>query len=172
MKKMFLLGTVVAVMLTACGKDDDNNTNNTTNATDRNFTMQASMGNRAEIAAGQLAVTKGANAMVRNFGQMMVTEHTQAQNDLRTRATNTGTSFMDTLSAEHAAMMQRLNGLSGRTFDTAYMNMQVMDHQRTINLYQTQISSGQHQSLKGYASQYLPGVQRHLVTADSIRTRL
>jgi putative membrane protein len=56
------------------------------------------------------------------------------------------------------------------SFDTAYINSQVKDHQAAVNLFQSEISAGATQSVKDYASKYLPHIQMHLNMADSIRT--
>ncbi len=170
MKKLFLFGSLaLAGFLTACDKDDDGED---VNATDRQFVMSAAMANRAEINAGQLAATRGTNAAVRSYGQMMVTEHTQAQNDLRSLASDEGIAMSDTIDAAHQALMTRLMSLSGYQFDTAYIKSQVMDHQNSILLFQTEISSGDNDRAQNYANTYLPKIQQHYRTADSIRLRL
>src|SRR5207253_1894160 len=117
------------LVVTACDKDDDDDD---VNDTDRNFITMGSISNNAEIGAGQLAASKGNTAMVRAFGQHMVNEHTLAQTDLRNRATTLGISAPDTIDAMHRALMVRLNSLSGYSFDTAYMNSQVNDHNNTL----------------------------------------
>lgn len=169
MKKVFLAGTLALAILTSCDKDDNDND---VNSTDQMFVNQVAIGNKAEIMAGQLAATKGSSAGVRAFGQMMVTEHGQAQTDLQNVATNIGITLPDTVDAEHQALMVRLSSLSGYSFDTAYINSQVKDHQKTISIFQMEISSGNNTSVRNYANQYLPHIQMHLQKADSLRTAL
>jgi putative membrane protein len=171
MKKMILMGSMIAALLTACSDDDDEDMN-TLNSVDRTFLAQAARSNRAEIGAGQLAVTKGNNASVRAFGQQMVTEHTTAQTDLLSRATTVGYPVSDTLDAAHQALMQQLMTLSGRAFDSVYMRSQVNDHQQTMALFNSEITGGQHQQVKGYANQYLPAIQMHHHKADSLYNAL
>lgn len=169
MKKLFLFGTLaLAGFLTACDKDEDEDVN----ATDQQFVMSAGMANRAEINAGQLAATRGSNAAVRTYGQMMVTEHTQAQNDLRSVSNDEGITMSDTVDATHQALMARLMTLNGYQFDTAYMNSQIRDHQNTIQLFQSVMNSGENDRVRTYANTYLPKIQMHYATADSIRQRL
>src|SRR5437763_16690025 len=81
------------IQKTACYKKDNKNTNN---SMDQTFVTQVAIGNNAEIQAGQLAATKGNSASVRSFGQMMVSEHGQAQADLK----NTGSSAGITVRSE------------------------------------------------------------------------
>lgn len=171
MKKIFLFGSIAAMgLLSACKKD--NNDNNKVSNQDQTFMMQASMSNSAEIAVGALAAQKGQSAGVKQFGQMMVTEHTQAQNDLKTLGTTVNWTVKDTIDAAHMQKMAYLNSLSGFSFDTAYLNSQVMDHQATLNAFNTEISSGNNSNIKAYANKYQPHIQMHLNMADSIRLKM
>lgn len=170
MKKWTIAGSVcLMASLVACDKDDD--TNNV-NDTDRNYVVMASISNNAEIMAGQLAAGKASNAAVKMFGQHMVDEHGPAQQDLRNRASAVGLSVADTVDAEHKALMARLSSLSGYSFDTAYINSQLKDHAKTVDLFNTEINGGNNQQLRSYAQQYLPHIQMHYAKADSIRKGL
>jgi putative membrane protein len=173
MKKFFIWGGLAMMgFLTACDKNDDKNNNTTVNSTDQMFMTNVAMGNSAEIMAGQLAASKSTNTSVKNFGQLMVTEHTQAKTDLQTVANGIGMTLSDSVDAEHRALMTRLNSLSGRSFDTAYMNSQVMDHQKTLTIFQTENSSGNNQSVRNYSNTYTPHIQMHLRMADSLSRTL
>lgn len=168
MKKLFLIGGLAVAILSACNKNNDDDLN----STDQTFMAQVAMGNRAEIMAGQLAATKGNSAAVKAFGQMMVTEHTMAQTDLQNLASSLNVSLPGGVPPEDSLLMIRLNSLSGRSFDTAYINSQVMDHQKTLNIFQMELNNGNHQSVRNYASQYLPHIQMHYQKADSISRTL
>jgi putative membrane protein len=169
MKKMFLASAFAAFVLMACDKENDNNE---LNSTDDMFLTQVNIGNRAEIMAGQLAVTKGNSAEVRAYGQMMVNEHNLAQTDLRNVAASAGRNLRDTIDPEHQALMARLNTLSGRSFDTAYINSQVRDHQKTLNIFQMELTDGKHRAVRDYANRYMPNIQMHYLKADSLARRL
>lgn len=171
MKKIFLMGSLAIFVLVACKKDDDNNKQNV-NSTDQTFLTQVAVGNKAEIMAGQLAATKGTNAGVKAFGQLMVNEHGLAQNDLQNVYSSIGQTMPDSVDAEHQALMTRLNSLSGVSFDTAYINSQVRDHQKTVSIFQTEISNGNNDSVQNYANKYLPHIQMHLRMADSLSRAL
>jgi|GEM_PF-376084 putative membrane protein len=160
----------LSLSLLSCSKDDDNN--NDLNAQDRTFMMQASMGNSAEVAAGALASTKGDSVGIRSFGQMMVTDHSTAQTDLKTLGTNVNVGVKDSVDAAHITLGQTLQGLSGRAFDSTYIVNQINDHQTTISAFQTEISSGGRTEVINYANKYLPKIQMHLQMADSIATAM
>jgi putative membrane protein len=154
----------------ACDDDDDGDKN--LNQTDRNFVMNAGMGNQAEIELGQLASTKGEEEGVRAYGTMMVTDHQPTLEELENIVDDFNVDVPRTLDAEHQQKKQMLMTLSGYTFDTAYIHSQVKDHQKMIALFESQIANGMEQRLKDYASKHLPHLQEHLETADSISTAL
>lgn len=169
MKKLFLVSGLALALLSSCDKDDDDND---LNSTDQTFMTQVAMANKAEIMAGQLAATKGSSAGVKAFGSLMVTEHGQAQTDLQSLAGSLSMNLPDSVDAEHQALMVRLNSLSGYSFDTAYINSQVKDHQKVVNIFQMELNDGDNESVRAYASQYLPHIQMHLQKADSLSTAL
>jgi putative membrane protein len=160
----------MSFMMAGCNDDDDDdNVNGSLNATDREFMARVTEANKAEIEAGSTASTKGLTDSVRQYGQLMVTEHTMAENSLDSLANVLGVTLADTLSAEHQALKQMLNNTTGYAFDTLYIGSQLRDHQKVIGFFNNEISNGSHPSVKGYANRYLPHIQMHYQRADSIR---
>lgn len=105
----------------------------------------------------------------------MVNDHTTAQTQLLQTINDInmeGASTNDSLGAAHVALRQRLMGLSGRGFDSVYMNSQVMMHQLSIAQFQAEANGGASASLRNYASSKLPSLQMHLNMADSIVRRV
>ena len=170
MKSILSSLLVASVLFTACNKDDQDNNN--LNETDRNFMMQSAFGNNAEISAGQLAATKGMNLAVRNYGQMMVNDHTTAKAELATLANETGTALPIGLDSAHQVLAQQLASLSGYSFDSLYIASQIMDHQTMQNLMQNEINNGNDGRVMNYAEKYLPKINHHLHMADSIKAGL
>ncbi|TCJ19005.1 DUF4142 domain-containing protein [Flaviaesturariibacter flavus] len=176
MKKMKLLfaAASLALVFSACDKDNDNTNDvgvESSNPNDVNFALQASNSNTMEIILGRLAASMATNTGVRTFGQMMVTEHTPAQAQLQTAANNAHLAVSLDSSAAISARTSLMQ-LSGRAFDSAYITMQVQGHTQTLQLLQTEVAGGASPSLKGYASAQIPVVTEHLRIADSLRRNL
>lgn len=170
MKLLKMMGMVCiasTAFLTACDKDDDNDSDNLTQM-DRDFMMKASHGNHAEMDAGGIASNRGDNAGVRTFGSMMVADHSDAQDDLEDLADDWDINIPNEPDLAHKAEAQLLQTLSGVAFDRTYMNAQVRDHQTTIDLYNSELSSTQSQRIKDYINKWLPGVMHHKHMADSL----
>jgi putative membrane protein len=172
LKSMVLLGTLAATLLFAACNKDENDAESTVNAQDTTFVNQTSKSNRAEIALGTMALTKGSDTNVRKFAQMMIDEHTTAQKDLTDLADDIDLSvnFQDSLAPDQIAMRNTLLGLSGSSFDRSYMAGQILSHQNTLNIYNSEISGGLNQKVKQFATDKQPSIQSHLAMADSIYT--
>ena len=173
LKKGMMSCAIVALLVAGagCDKDDDNNNNNNNNAVnakDREFTSMAAMSNRAEIDAATLALSNGQDSSIKAFAQMMITDHTNAMDQLDSLATSLTLSAPDSLDAAHVALKQQLSTLNGRAFDSLYIHSQVMDHQQAISLFTSERDSGSNMSLKNYAISLLPHLQQHLQMADSL----
>lgn len=159
-----------AITFSACDDDDDDIADQY-NAADQNFVMMASMSNAAEIDAGQAASTRGRDTAIVNYGQTMVTEHTDSRSRLQDIADDLDLPAPDSLDSAHRVLKTRLAALTGRAFDSVYIHSQVTDHQAAINLYTTESQNGMNNRLKQYAAEALPALQRHLTRAQAIAAR-
>jgi putative membrane protein len=138
------------------------------NPIDREFLEQAVQSNLTEIELGNLAIQRATNQDVKNYAQMMVTEHTAAHTDLKNRAMAQKWTIRDVLNDENQTKRTNLNNLTAADFDRAYMRSQVADHQVTAGKFATQIDQGTNAELKAYATQYKPGIDQHLIEAQAI----
>jgi putative membrane protein len=162
--EFLILVAVICFASVSCTKYHGDKINNV----DKNFLVQASISNTAEIQAGALAATKANSAGVKLFAQMMMQDHTKAQADLKITGANVGIAVRDTMDAPHGSLIQQLTALSGRAFDSVYIKSQVNDHQNASNQFQLEMDKGYHSFVRSYAGSYLPTIKSHLTMADSI----
>lgn len=142
------------------------------NQADRSFVRAATIGGMAEVELGKLAEQKGHSDAVKSFGQRMVQDHTKANNRLAALAKAADIPQPDALDDEHRAMRDQLTNFSGERFDQAYMRGQMTDHQKTAQLLEYEIGSGQDTALKSFASETLPIILDHLHMAQDILARM
>jgi putative membrane protein len=135
------------------------------NTQDKLFVRQAAIGNQAEVELGELARKKGASQSVRDFAQHMIDDHGKSGALVRKLGRGANPNIPKELDPEHQAVRAKLEKASGKDFDIAYLGSMIQDHQRTANLLQWEISSGQNESLKKYAADTLPDVMEHLEMA-------
>jgi putative membrane protein len=135
--------------------------NSSVSTQDKNFVNAATQSGLIEVQEGQLASQKGDKA-VQAFGQRMVTDHTTANDQLKSAAQGLGLTPPASPSAAQQAQYAKLQDLSGTAFDKAYLKDQRMAHEKAIKLFKKEASSGKSSVLKSFASQTLPTLHDHL----------
>jgi putative membrane protein len=130
-------------------------------AQDRNFARTAAAAGLSEVQEGQLAATKG-DAKVKDIGNQMVIDHTKVNSQLTSLASSKGLTLPTQLTNDQAAELSHLQGLSGASFDTAYLKDQRLAHEKAIKLFETEASSGTDADLKSFAAATLPILKTHL----------
>ncbi|MBZ9897330.1 MULTISPECIES: DUF4142 domain-containing protein [unclassified Mesorhizobium] len=142
-----------------------------TNYQDRLFAQLTAAGGLAEVRFGELA-GKSENAAVKDFARRMVDDHQRANDRLKSLAEAAKMPLPPGLDAEHEEMRTRLEKLTGVEFDLAYISGQIVEHQKTVQLLEWEIGSGQDPDVQHFASDILPAVLEHLRMARDIRSKL
>jgi putative membrane protein len=128
---------------------------------DRTFVMNAAIGGMAEVEMGKLAAEKATDPRVKQFGQKMVDDHSKANDDLKTVATQQKIDVPVSLDSKHQATIDRLSKLSGTAFDRAYVKEMVKDHDEDVKEFHKQSQNGQDSAVRDFASKTLPTLQEH-----------
>jgi len=135
---------------------------NSLSSRDRTFVMQAGQLSMMEVELGRLAVQRGSSAGVKKYGQEMVEDHTRANQELMQLAMQKKVELPTEMSTQNTALIDRLSGLSGKSFDAAYKQAMIDSHNQAIALFKAQSQQGQDPQLKAWATQKLPKLQAHL----------
>jgi putative membrane protein len=143
-----------------------------TNNTDRLFARLIAVGGAAEVELAELAQQKATDGDVKDFAQMMIRDHSTANDQFAELARSANIPLPEELHPDHQAVLDRLRGLSGRDFDLAYILAQIEDHQKTVQLLQWEIGSGQDAPLQQFAAETLPTVFGHLREAQFVASKL
>ncbi len=133
---------------------------------DHNFAIKAAQGGMAEVKLGQLAQQNGENPAVKAFGQRMVTDHTKANDDLKSVAARKGMMLPSDLDAHDQATYDRLSKLNGAAFDKAYMRDMVADHRTDVAEFRHESEQGTDPEIKAFAARTLPVLEEHLKLAE------
>jgi putative membrane protein len=131
------------------------------NIQDRLFARLLAAGGQAEVQAGRLAARRG-SAGVKSFGDRMVHDHTQAGEQLAALARQSGIPLPSGPDPDQQAMLRELESAPAERFDAVYLRGQLIDHQKTVQLLEWEIDSGQDANLQRFASETLPTVLDHL----------
>jgi putative membrane protein len=135
---------------------------------DASFYKKAAEGGIAEVEAGNLAQSKGNSQKVKDFGAMMVKDHSAANEKLKTLATTKDVTLPTSSSVGQMATKAKLEVLTGDTFDKSYIKGQVQAHQDTVGLFRKEIASGQDPDAQAFAKATLPTVRSHLKAINAI----
>jgi putative membrane protein len=135
---------------------------------DASFMKSAAEGGMSEVELGQLAQQKASNPAVKDFGAMMVKDHTAANDKLKALAASEQVTLPDSPSLMQKASKAKLNMLSGDSFDKSYVKGMIDDHKDDIKEFQNEISEGKDPKVRAFASATLPTLQMHLQKIQSI----
>ena len=138
---------------------------------DKSFAVKAAQGGMSEVQEGQLAAQRASSPQVKQFGQRMVQDHGQGNQDLQQIAQQGNLELPTQPSASQHASAAKLSGLSGPAFDKAYIQHEVQDHRTDIVEFRREAQSGKDPALKAYAQKQLPILQQHLQMAESLNTQ-
>jgi putative membrane protein len=138
------------------------------NSPDESFYKDAAQGGLAEVQEGQLAQEMGQSQAVKNFGRLMVQDHTAADEKLKSIASKRGIELPTSPSMTQMATKTRLEALSGDTFDKSYIKGMIKDHEQDIAMFEEEANSGQDPQAKAFAAATLPTLREHLKKIQAI----
>ena len=129
---------------------------------DKDFLKEASQGGMFEIQAGKLAAQKGNGEDVKQFGQMMVDDHTKMNEQMMPVLVEAGVKPPTSLPGKEKKELAKLQGLNGDAFDKEYVTAMVKDHEEDKKAFQTEATGGQLPTEKSAAMQGVGTINGHL----------
>lgn len=185
MKIQLAFVSVAALALAACGSDDtadetvaeatatdtalptDAATPDTTSPQGFVDTMAAS--DMFEIEAGRLAQEMGESQAIKDFGAMMVRDHTASSDKLKAAVAEAGNGLTvnPTMTRVQQGLLEQLR-TGGENFDAMYAQQQADAHETALGVLQTQAQSGTVAQLKAFAAETAAVVEGHLEQARGL----
>jgi putative membrane protein len=135
---------------------------------DQTFLTKAIEGNLAEIELGKLAQEKAQSQELKDFGAMLVKDHTDANTKAMDLAKQINITAPTQPSKKHLQEHDRLSKLSGARFDREFAQHMVTDHKGDIADFTKQSKMKAGDPTVSFASETLPVLQKHLQTAESL----
>lgn len=155
---------------------------------DTAFIQQALMSGREEVELSKLAAVKSQSAEIKQFAEMLVSDHTAVNEQLILLGQRNGAapaprgetqrSDTDTPKSPPAASpggapsspkAEQLSKLSGAEFDRQFMVLTVERHEKSVELYTREAERGADPAAKKLASETLPKIKAHLRQAKSLQ---
>jgi putative membrane protein len=134
----------------------------TASAADKEFMQAAAQGGMTEVKLGELAAQKGLRDDVKEFGQMMVKDHSAINDDLKALAAKEDVILPDSLDAKHQGMVDEWAALTGPAFDEAYVAAMIKDHKKDAKEFKAESAATQDADIKSFLDKSIPVVESHL----------
>ena len=169
-----LLGVALLIAGASFGKEGRTGTTGDT------FLSKAIEMNQAELELSRMAQGKAENPEVKEYADMMVRDHTEALEKLRSAA---GVSEGQVpVTKQHQEIYDKLARMTGAEFDTEYMNAMVRDHQEAVQAFEhaaenadqgaktqrQKPGTGAATNDAAIAREMLPTLQKHLSKAEQL----
>lgn len=137
--------------------------------TAKHFLIVASIKNLQEVSAGEQAIQKAKNADVRAFGQMMVKDHGEAEQQLLALAKSRGINLPP---AATGGIKPDPLLAGAANFDSAFVHAMSAGHGNTVQMFGNYATTGKDPAVKAWAQQMLPTLNMHLEHIKDIEKQL
>lgn len=145
---------------------------NTLNSADRSFIALAAEANLAEIETAKTVQERSKDPAVKDFANRMITDHTQANQNLATLAKANGITLGNEPSANDRNQKDELQKLSSAKLGDAYLREELQDHKHAISEFESEIEHGHNQAITDYAEQTLPTLEDHIRIAENVAGKM
>ena len=98
----------------------------------------------------------------------MVDDHSKANDQLKQLAQQEHVKLPTQPSAKDKATKAKLENLSGKEFDEAYMSDMLKDHKKDVAEFERESKNAKDPAVKDFAEQTLPTLREHLKQAQQI----
>jgi len=130
---------------------------------DRHFLEKAAKASQAELQISQIATERAGNPQVREFAQMIVSEHQQLNRELTDLAAAKGVTL-----PVSAAKLDKWSAKKANEFDKDYVNEMVSQHDEAVSLFEKAVKS-EDPEIAAFAQKYLPKLQAHHTAAKDFK---
>ena len=141
-------------------------------ANDSKFATDAANAGLAEVAMGKLASEKATNPQVKEFGNMMVMDHTKANEELMAIAKTKNITLPVAPDEEHQKKAADIGAKTGKDFDKAYVDAMVDGHKKVASMLEDASKNCKDADLMAFATKTLPTVKAHLAKIEAIQSSM
>ncbi|MDB5276328.1 MAG: hypothetical protein JWR61_1283 [Ferruginibacter sp.] len=135
---------------------------------DADFAVKAANGGMMEVQLGNYAQQNAVSKRVKDFGAMMVKDHTKANEELKSIAASKNITLPSSIGSDAQKDMDDLMKKKGNDFDKAYMNMMLDDHKNDVKEFEKAAKDCKDPEIKTFAGKTLPVLLAHLDSTKAI----
>ena len=138
----------------------------------KDFSKDAAQGGMMEVELGNIAMKNGGTQAVKEFGKMMVDDHTKINDQLKDLASKKNVDLPATVSDHQQKDIDKLTKETGKEFDKDYVSMMVKDHKDDIDAFKKAEDKISDRDYKSFISNALPTLQKHLDAIEAIHKKM
>jgi len=139
---------------------------------DSEFLVAAAESDLMEIEIGNLAISKGTDPGVKEFGKMLVADHTKSANEMKPFAENLQVSLPAAITDKGKEKFNDLNEKTGKDFDQKFADMMVSNHEDAISKMEKASEDAKDPAIKAWAAEKVPVLKNHLQHAKTLKDKV
>jgi putative membrane protein len=133
------------------------------------YVAKAGAADLYEIRASEMAVRHAQRPQVRDFAQMLITDHTHSTQMVADAARSDGLNPRPPeLERSQRMMLRQLENVRDRDFDRLYLSQQIPAHVQGLALHRAYARNGEGAALRRAAGEIVPVVEHHLARAREL----
>ena len=181
MKNIILLGSLLLLLMQACINDVNESASSDYQSKqpeiyidqdDKQFAENAALKGLAMIELGKLAIQKGSDKKIKNFGILLIKQHTKIGVRLSKTAAEKKIPLPAAIDSATQKDLAMLSTNSGKAFDKAFLNFMINHHETNIKFFEYASKHVADKDLKKQASKTLLILHRHQYALNGIKAIL
>ncbi|MBV9987550.1 MAG: DUF4142 domain-containing protein [Chitinophagaceae bacterium] len=137
-----------------------------------NFAVKAANAGMKEVELGKWAQEAVTRKDAKDFGAMMVSDHTKAAEELKAIAKSKHIALPGDVNKDTREDIDKVKKNTGKDADKAYVNEMVDDHKDAVDLFEDASKNATDPDLKNFAIKTLPTLIRHRDLIKAIKSKM
>ena len=138
----------------------------------KDFSKDAAQGGMMEVQLGNIAMKNGLTQTIKDFGKMMVHDHTKINDQLKDLAAKKNADLPTSVSDDQQKDIDKLSKETGIKFDKDYVPMMIKDYKDDIGAFKKAEDKISDSDYKNFIANALPTLQKHLDAIESIKKKM
>lgn len=135
---------------------------------DVKFVKQEAAAGMALVKLAGLGAQKAVRPEVKAFAEMIVKDHTTANEELSKLAATKGVEISAVIAPKYAEAFQNLEKTESADFDKEFLNVAVSSHKKCVGSFENAAQSAADSDVKSWAEEKLPTLKAHLAQAQKL----
>ena len=181
MKNLFLISSLLFLLMQGCINDVNESASSTYKSKqpgvyidedDKKFADSATLKGLANIELGKLAIHKGSDKKIKNFGTLLIKQHTKIGKRLHKTADEKKIPLPAAIDSATQKDITMLSSYSGKAFDKTFLNFMINNHETDIKFFEYASKHVVDKDLKKQAQKTLLILHRHQYALNGIKAIL